>query len=119
MNEEKPEDIKHKKDDVIILHENSRFNKNTYDGICKFCYEVAIFRHVLFNGRNALMCTRCLNSVSMIRGHEIRNNILSHYTRYILLIRFFRRLKSYLTGGKRPYVFGFRKSLLKQLRLSK
>lgn len=99
----------------LVLHQNSMINKHNYDGICKFCFEVAIFRHILYDGKNAIICTRCKQSVAFIKGHVIRDIILSHYTRYVLLIRNWRRLKNYLTGGLRPYPFGMKRSILKQL----
>ena len=52
----------------IILHGNSKYNTQNYTGYCVMCLEKAAFRHVLFNGINSIICTRCNTAKPLHKG---------------------------------------------------
>lgn len=54
----------------IKLHQNSKYNKKNYRGYCFNCLEDALFRHVLFDGVNSIICTRCLIAKPLTKGLE-------------------------------------------------
>jgi hypothetical protein len=86
----------------ITLHGNSKYNKSNYTGTCVACLETATFRHVMFNGTNSIMCTRCLTAKPLRKGlddvpYMYFNEALTFKDKFT---RFKMRLMDYFIKGR-------------------
>ena len=93
----------------ITLHKNSKYNKANYGGYCAVCYEDALFRHVMYDGGNCIICTRCHTAKPLLpKKDELPYMYSATLTFKDKIVRLGIRIKAFFTGRASRPRFDFR-----------